>query len=135
MALELSKSTIDIGIVTKDAQAIAEFYGDVLGLPAMPDLQMDGFAIRRFQVGDCVLKILQFDQPPAQTAPSGGLGDATGIRYWTVSVTDLEPILDACRAAGRPIIDGPTEIRPGISIVLIEDPDGNIVEFVSRPAA
>ena len=135
MGLHLAKPTIDIGIVTEDADASASFYGSVLGLPTLPDLAMDGFAIRRFQVGDCVLKILQFDRPPNRSAPAGGLGDATGIRYWTVSVTNLEEILDACRAAGREVIEGPTELRPGVSIALVTDPDGNILEFVSRPAA
>jgi catechol 2,3-dioxygenase-like lactoylglutathione lyase family enzyme len=133
--LQLAKPSIDIGIVTEDADASAAFYGDVLGFPPLPDLRMDGFGIRRFQVGDCVLKILQFDRPPGRSAPAGGLGDATGLRYWTVSVTNLDEILDACRTAGREILEGPTELRPGVSIALVADPDGNIVEFVSRPAA
>lgn len=135
MGIELSKPTIDIGIVTPDVEASASFYGGVLGFEKLPDVQMDGFIIRRFQVGDCVLKMLQFDQPPAQRTPTGGLGDVTGIRYWTVSVTNLDPILEKVRAAGRTIVEGPTEVRPGVNIVLIADPDGNIVELVSRPAA
>jgi catechol 2,3-dioxygenase-like lactoylglutathione lyase family enzyme len=135
VGLELAKPVIDIGIVTTDAEASAGFYGGVLGLAPLPDVGMDGFTIRRFQIGDCVLKILQFDSPPERSAAGGGLGDATGIRYWTVSVTNLDQVLDACRSAGRPIVEGPTEVRPGVSIALVADPDGNIVEFVNRPAA
>lgn len=135
MALELSRNAIDIGIVTKDAAASATFWSEVVGLPELGPLRMDGFDLRRFQVGDCILKIVQFDDAPPQDAPTGPLGAATGIRYWTISVTDLAPILAACEKAGRPVVEGPTEMRPGVSIVLIEDPDGNLVEFVSRPAS
>ncbi|MWA03215.1 hypothetical protein F8568_023120 [Actinomadura sp. LD22] len=134
MALELAKDTIDIGIVTRDRKASLAFYGGVLGLPALEELRMDGFTISRFQVGGCVLKILEFDRAPGVTGPGGALGDATGIRYWTVSVSNLDQILDACRAAGRPIADGPAQVRPGVTIALVEDPDGNLVEFVERPA-
>ncbi|GLZ15932.1 hypothetical protein Acsp04_61670 [Actinomadura sp. NBRC 104425] len=135
MGLELVKPTIDIGIVTTDRRAGTAFYGDVLGLPPLEELCMDGFAGSRFRVGDCVLKILEFDRAPGARVVRGGLGAATGIRYWTISVSDLDQVLADCRAAGRPIIDGPTRIRPGVSIALVEDPDGNIVEFVSRPAS
>lgn len=74
MGLELAKPTIDIGIVTTDRKASAAFYGDVLGLPRLGELRMDGFTISRFQVGDCVLKILEFDRPP----PPGWCGEGWG---------------------------------------------------------
>jgi catechol 2,3-dioxygenase-like lactoylglutathione lyase family enzyme len=133
--LALVKPTIDLGIVTTDRPASKAFYGGTLGLPELEELHMDGFSISRFQVGDCVLKILEFDQPPTAKAAAGGLGGAAGIRYWTVSVSNLDEVLEACRAAGRPIIEGPTEIRPGVAIALVEDPDGNLVEFVNRAAS
>jgi catechol 2,3-dioxygenase-like lactoylglutathione lyase family enzyme len=134
MPLALVKPTVDIGIVTIDRAASTAFYGGVLGLPELEPLRMDGFSISRFAVGDCVLKILEFDDVPKAKAPSGPLGSATGLRYWTISVSNLDEILDACRAAGRPIAEGPTEVRPGVSIALVEDPDGNLVEFVNRAA-
>lgn len=132
MPAELVKQTIDIGIVTTNKDALVNFYGSVVGFPNMEDVRMDGFVVSRFQVGDCVLKILEFDAPPAEKSSGGGLGDAAGIRYWTVSVSNLDEILESVQAAGRPVIDGPTEVRPGVSIALVTDPDDNIVEFVSR---
>lgn len=134
MAVELAKRTIDIGIVSKDAEASAAFYGGVLGLPSLADVKMDGFLIRRFQVGDCVLKVLQYDTTPSRDAGGGALASATGIRYWTVSVTDLDEVLKTCADGGYPAFDGPTEVRPGVSIAFVADPDGNIVEFVGRTA-
>ncbi|PWI10407.1 extradiol dioxygenase [Streptomyces sp. NWU339] len=131
----LVKSTIDIGIVTTNQKAMVDFYGNVLGFPALSDVPMDGFLVKRFQVGDCVLKIVEFDKEPTGRAVAGGLGDSTGLRYWTVSVSNLEEVLSAVRAAGHRVVDGPTEVRPGVSISLVADPDGNLLEFVNRPAS
>jgi catechol 2,3-dioxygenase-like lactoylglutathione lyase family enzyme len=135
VAAVLAKTTIDIGIVTTDAAASAEFYGGTLGFPELASVAMDGFTVRRFQVGDCVLKILQYEEKPSATAPGGGVGDATGIRYWTISITNFDETLEACRRAGGTVLQGPTEVRPGVSIVLIADPDGNIFELAGRPPA
>jgi lactoylglutathione lyase len=131
----LVKPTIDIGIVTTNQEAMVDFYGNVVGFPALSDVPMEGFLVKRFQVGDCVLKIVTFDEQPAGTQVAGMLGDATGLRYWTVSVSNLEEILTAVQDAGQKIVEGPTEVRPGVSIALMTDPDGNLVEFVNRPAA
>jgi catechol 2,3-dioxygenase-like lactoylglutathione lyase family enzyme len=135
VAAVLAKTTIDIGIVTTDAAASAEFYGGALGFPELAAVTMDGFAVRRFQVGDCVLKVLQYDKRPGATAPGGDVGDATGIRYWTISITNFDETLEACRQGGGTVLDGPNEVRPGVSIVLIADPHGNIFELAGRPPA
>ena len=67
--------------------------------------------------------------PPA-TAPPGGLGGATGYRYWTISVSNLDELVGACGDGGYKVAVPPTEIRPGIKIAMVEDPDGNWVEFL-----
>ncbi|MFC4000135.1 VOC family protein [Prauserella oleivorans] len=134
MTAQLVKPTIDIGIVTTNQDALVEFYGKVVGFPALDDVPMDGFLVKRFQVGDCVLKIVAFEQEPPRRAVPGALGDSTGLRYWTVSVSNLDDVLARVQDAGQEVVDGPTEVRPGVSIALVTDPDGNLVEFVNRPA-
>lgn len=131
---QLVKPTIDIGIVTTRPDAMVDFYGTVVGFPALSDVPMDGFLVRRFQVGDCVLKIVTFDEQPGNTHTPGSLGASTGLRYWTVSVSNLDDVLAAVQAAGQEVVQGPTEVAPGVSIALVTDPDGNLVEFVNRPA-
>lgn len=133
MTAQLAKPTIDIGIVTTNRDAMADFYGKVVGFPALDDVPMGGFLVKRFQVGDCVLKIVEFEREPGGRAVAGALGDSTGLRYWTVSVSNLDEVLARIQAAGQQVIEGPTEIRPGVGIALVADPDGNIVEFVNRP--
>jgi catechol 2,3-dioxygenase-like lactoylglutathione lyase family enzyme len=81
-----------------------------------------------------VLKLLTFEQEPAGRTVLGGLGATTGIRYWTVSVTHADEIVAAARAAGSEIVEGSTEVRPGVTITVVTDPDGNLVQFVDRPA-
>ncbi|HWD03503.1 MAG TPA: VOC family protein [Amycolatopsis sp.] len=134
MGAQLVKPVIDIGIVTTNPGNMIDFYGKVLGFPALPDVPMDGFLVRRFQIGDCVLKIVTFDEKPGNNAATGMLGDSTGLRYWTVSVSNLDELLADFDTSGVRILAGPHEVRPGVSIVLVADPDGNIVEFVNRPA-
>ena len=36
----------------------------------------------------------------------------------------------ACDAAGATIVVPEREVRPGVTIAIVEDPDGNWVEFV-----
>jgi predicted enzyme related to lactoylglutathione lyase len=45
-------------------------------------------------------------------------------------VSNLEEITNACGAAGYKVVVPPREIRTGISISIVEDPDGNWVEFL-----
>lgn len=130
----LVKPTIDIGIVTTNPEAMVDFYGNVLGFLPLPDVPMAGFLVKRFQVGDCVLKLAIFDTPPAAQHAAGPLNASTGLRYWTVSVSNLDEVLSAVRDAGQRVVQGPTEVRPGVSIAIVTDPDGNLVEFVNRPA-
>lgn len=132
MGIALAAASIDIGIVTKDLEKSTAFYRDVVGLEDAGEMPMGGFRLRRLKCGDSTVKLLQFDAPPSATPPGGGLGAATGLRYWTVSVSNLDEVLMACEAAGRPVVEGPTQMRPGVTIALVADPDGNLVEFVNR---
>jgi len=71
--------------------------------------------------------------PAASAGPGDGTG-ATGYRYFTMIVDNLDEIAEECRQAGVPVLAGPTEIRPGVRIVMVADPDGNWVEFVDTGA-
>ena len=67
---------------------------------------------------------------PAAAAPPGGIPGAYGYRYWTISVSNLAEVTAACEAAGYRVAVPVTELRPGITISIIEDPDGNWVELL-----
>ena len=49
-------------------------------------------------------------------------------------VTNLQEISDQCAAAGYNVAIAPVTIRPGVTIAMVEDPDGNWVEFLETSA-
>ena len=130
MSVNLTKDSIDLGIVTNDADVSIAFYRDVLGFEDLGEFPMPGGTMRRLQCGSSTIKIVSMKRPPAAAAAPGGIGGATGYRYWTISVSNLAEIVAACEAAGAKIAVPITELRPGITIAIVEDPDGNWVEFL-----
>jgi catechol 2,3-dioxygenase-like lactoylglutathione lyase family enzyme len=130
MAVNLTKDSIDLGIVVRDADAALAFYRDVLGLEDLGERPMPGGVMRRLGCGTSVVKLVSLKKVPDAGAPPGGIPGGTGYRYWTISVSNMEDVVAACEAAGRPIAVPITELAPGITIAIVEDPDGNWVELL-----
>ncbi|MEY2436224.1 MAG: hypothetical protein QOF97_1060 [Acidimicrobiaceae bacterium] len=130
MTAQLTKDSIDLGIVTNDAAAAVRFYRDVLGFEDHGEVPMPGGAMHRLGCGTSTIKIVAPRKTPPAVAPGVGIQGATGYRYWTISVSNIADLVAACEAAGRPIAVPITELRPGVTIAIVEDPDGNWVEFL-----
>jgi glyoxylase I family protein len=135
MAVHLTKESIDLGIVTTQQEAMVAFYRDVLGFEDGGELPMPGGTMHRLLCGSSAIKIVATRNVPPATAPPGGIQGATGYRYWTISVDNIDEVVDACAAAGRNVVVPITELRPGITIAIVEDPDGNWVELLRTHAA
>jgi len=132
MAVQLAKSAIDLGIVITDSEKALAFYVGVLGFEHQADTPMPiggGGTMHRLMCGDSMIKLVNLTNTPQAAAP-GGIPGATGMRYFTMQVTNLTEMMAACAEAGVTIAVPESEIRPGISIGMVEDPDGNWVEFV-----
>jgi len=133
LAIELTKQGIDLGIVTADGDAALKFYRDTLGFRQEPDTPFPaGGTMHRLWCGDSLIKIVVPDRPPEARPAGGGPMGATGYRYWTISVSNLAQLVDDCRARGYRVRVDPTEVRPGVTIAMVEDPDGNWVEFLQN---
>ncbi len=132
MPLSLTKDSIDLGIITTNADAMLAFYQGVLGLELHSKAERPGSTMVRLACGTSLIKIVQFDKEPPAKAPGGGLQGATGNRYWTISVDNVDEMAAACEAAGYKVPMPPFEIEPGLRITMVEDPDGNWVEFIQR---
>lgn len=131
MGVQLTKDSIDLGIVVKDIDAALRFYRDTLGLPYETKLDMPGgMTMHRLNCGTTVVKLLEMQREPPASAPPGGIAGAYGYRYWTMSVSNLDEVAAAAKEAGFNVPVTPREIRPGIKIAMIEDPDGNWVELL-----
>lgn len=132
MAIEVTKDSIDIGIIVRDSEAALKFYRDTLGFEHVADTPGGGGTMHRLMCGTTMVKLVSPDELPAASNPPGGLAGASGIRYWTISVPDLDALTGTCREAGYTIPVEPREIRPGVRISMIEDPDGNWVELLEN---
>ena len=132
MALDIQKDGIDLGIVTADGPPMVAFYGETLGLEHKGEMKMPGgMVMQRFQCGASLLKVVVLPGGAPAEAPTGGIGGATGLRYFTITVGDIAGALAACEAAGATVAVPLTELRPGITIAIVEDPDGNWVELLA----
>ena len=131
MGVQLTKDSIDLGIVTSDADRALAFYRDTLGLEVEGEMPMPGGGVmHRLRCGTSLIKIVVNGKQPKATAPAGGIGGATGYRYWTISVSNLDELVKSCDEGGHKVVVPAMEIRPGIRIAIVEDPDGNWVEFL-----
>ena len=131
--LSLSKAAIDLGIITRDAGPMLAFYKDLLGLDLEAVLHMpSGGTMHRLKVGASVLKIVQLDKAPPADALPGGIPAATGMRYFTIYVDNLTQAVSACEQAGYRIPVPPKIIRPGVTIAMVADRDGNWVELMQN---
>ena len=133
MARTIAKPGLDLGIVTSNGDAMLEFYRDVVGLAYEATIKLEALGITRMdrlRCNDSVLKLVTTaSDVPAGT--SGGLEGCTGMRYFTITVDDVAAAAADCEAAGAPVVWPVQEIRPGVTIAMVEDPDGNWVEFFS----
>jgi len=132
MGVQLKKQAIDLGIVTTRGEAMLGFYRDVLGLQYLREMPMPGGAgvMHQLMCGDSMVKVVVLDSTP-EVAPKGGIPGATGYRYWTLTIDNLAEVIAKVEAAGHKVIVRERELRPGVTIGMVADPDGNWVEFLS----
>ncbi|BBY38000.1 hypothetical protein MMAN_21340 [Mycobacterium mantenii] len=133
MAAELSKPALDVGIVTTNADKMLAFYRDVLGFSTAEPISFPGFGtVHRLVVGESILRLLVPASAPAASAVNDSMYAATGIRYLTLTMSNLNDVVAACREFGVNISSEPREIRPGVVATTIQDPDGNWLEMQGR---
>jgi catechol 2,3-dioxygenase-like lactoylglutathione lyase family enzyme len=124
---------VDVGIVVRDGEAAMRFYRDVLGCKHEGDNPFPyGGTMHRLLAGESMIKIVVPDPAPPADAAGGGIQGATGVRYITFSVADLDGLLRDCERSGAPIVRPATEMAPGVRIAIVRDPEGNLVEFLER---
>ena len=130
--IDPNKDGVDLGIIVRDWEASKRFYCDTLGFEHVVDMPfpLKPGTMHRVQAGSTTLKLTQFVTTPDAQNPPGGATTAVGVRYFTFWVKNLQAISEACTAAGYRVPTPPTVVRPGVTILMVEDPDGNWVEFL-----
>ena len=132
MAIELLANNIEVGLVTTNLDAMVDFYEGFLGLAHQGDLDFPGGTMKRYAIGNNVLKLVTLDEPPAAPAIPGGGPAAAGIRYYTLVVSNVTTAAEQVKAAGYEIAQELAEFAPvpGMGWMFVADPDGNWVELV-----
>ena len=103
MGIQLTKDSIDIGIVVRDAEAALGFYRDTLGFEDTGSMPMPGGGtMYRLLCGSTLVKLVDPGKELPAAAPPGGITGAYGYRYWTISVSNLDDLTARARPpAGR----------------------------------
>src|SRR5947209_1708488 len=128
--MEIAKPGIDLGVLVRDIDACLKFYCDDLGLPKVGEIPFPGNrTMHRIQIGDTVLKLMQFGDRTLPAGPREREAQA-GLRYFTIAVRDLPGVVNKLEAKGLSFSVPLREARPGIWITMLEDPDGNTVELL-----
>jgi catechol 2,3-dioxygenase-like lactoylglutathione lyase family enzyme len=133
--MQVSKESIDLGIVVTDEKAAVGFYRDGLGLEWDGELALPGGRMYRLKCGTTVIKLLKLDRTPTAKPAPGGPMAGLGLRYFTISVPDIRGLIAQLEAKGIRATVPVTEFRPGVTIAMVTDPDGNTIEFLQNSAA
>lgn len=133
---------MEIGICVADLARAMTFYEGVLGLKKISEIPLNehgarmaglgtgGYTVVRLQTsyGERV-KLVQPTTPPATPQPAETPSSRAGFAYLTFLVDDLDGVIARCEAAGHQSAKGIVELRPGVRMALVRDPEGNVIEF------
>ncbi len=128
--MKLSKDSIDLGIVISDPAKSLAFYRDMVGMKDAGEMDVRGGKMYRLLCGNSLIKLVKMDREPEGKVVGGGPGRGFGLRYFTIHVDDLRGLVAQLESKGVKLLVPPAENRPGVVMAMVNDPDGNIVEFL-----
>lgn len=128
--MEIAKDSLDLGILVGDIKASLTFYVDILGLRFVEKLPVWVGTMYRLRFGNSDLKLIDPKNKPLKGPV--GLDAQIGFRYVTFVIKNLSNVCEELRNRGVEFEIPEKELRPGVKIAMVKDPDGNIVEFVER---
>ena len=125
-----AKNSLDLGLIVRDIKASLNFYQNLLGLEFVGTTPLWFGTMHRLRFGESDFKLIE----PKEVPPPGALGleKQLGLRYVTFVIEDLSEVCTDLKKTGIEFTLPEREIRPGVCIAMVKDPDGNIVEFVER---
>jgi catechol 2,3-dioxygenase-like lactoylglutathione lyase family enzyme len=127
------QTRVEIGLTVGETERSRKFYGEVLGLPELPTMQMPGGGTRyAFKAGNTTIKFWHQGELPTKT---GNPHKRAGLRYYTALVDDLDAVHAELVAKGATIKVAPMNFGGTARIMFVADPDGNWIEFVQAAAS
>jgi len=128
--MKAAKDSLDLGILVSDIKASLNFYQNILGLEFVGITPVWFGTMHRLRFGTSDFKLID----PKTVPPKGviGLEKQLGFRYVTFVIKNLADLCTELKGKGIEFALPETEVRPGVRVAMVRDPDGNIVEFVER---
>lgn len=144
---EFSSTTISIGVVVTDLDKAVDFYTNVVGMVQTGGFEIGGEFSKKSGLADgnsAQVKVLRLGQgenatqwklmsfgDKAKSVKDDFIHRQTGMRYITLQVNDLSPVLERIKARKVKLL-GETPVPLGASshFVLIQDPDGTFIELI-----
>jgi len=128
--MKAAKDSLDLGILVSDIKASLNFYQNILGLEFVGISPVWFGTMHRLRFGTSDFKLID----PKTLPPKGavGLEKQLGFRYVTFVIKNLTEFCAELKGKGIEFTLPATEVRPGVRVAMVKDPDGNIVEFVER---
>jgi glyoxylase I family protein len=128
--VKLSKDSIDLGIIISDPIKSLAFYRDLLGMKDDGVMEVRGGRMYRVLCGKSLIKLVKMEREPEGKPVGGGPGRGYGLRYLTIHVEDVRGLMAQLEGKGITTLVPASETRPGVVMAMVNDPDGNIVEFL-----
>ena len=128
--MDPAKDSMDLGVLVSDIQASLHFYQELLGLKFIQKIPLWFGTMYCLRFGTSDFKLVD----PSARPPKGliGLESQLGFRYVTFVIKNLSDLCKELRSKGIAFEVPEKELRPGVRIAMVRDPDGNVVEFVER---
>lgn len=144
---EFSSCLIGVGVVTSDLQKSLDFYVKVIGMTKVGEFDVDGefgkssgltdglaFHVDVLKLQDSPdanqWKLMSFKKEGSHHI-SEFIHDDMGMQYITINVKSLEPVLKRIKKHGVKLMgDTPVPLGEKDHFVLVQDPDGTIIELI-----
>jgi len=120
---------VEVGLVGAD-DSLVDFYAAVFEMEKLPAIKAGPGIVHRLQGPGVVIKVMVPSDPPAPAPAVEPFYATSGLRYLTIYEADLDAMLERALARGGRVRHGPMEIGPGVRIVVLADPSGNVLEVV-----
>lgn len=130
--LKQSVDSLQVGMVARNVEAMLDFYTNTLGLKLQHAMDIPSIGkLHSFALGSNAVKILVPEAVPSHQDQPGMPWQATGIRYWTVVVEGLDDLVQTCASGGGQLMGDINQLG-NVRFAMVNDPDGNCLEFIER---
>ena len=144
---EFARTTIDLGAVVSDIDEATEFYTEAIGFEQVGSFDVSAelaeatgltdakpFQVRVFALGKeptaTKLKLMEIPGAGSKPIDNEYISSSLGFSYLTIVVADLDEAMARLEREGVSPVKPPYKLGGNRYLILVKDPDGNIVELI-----